>query len=132
MKIWVCTFLAPARKVPKEAVQRGAELIAPAIKDAPFGNPRRALGDRVLRIELKLYAILMKRWQGLRSPCPPDFSSHLHFGQKVGTLFARIGATLRWSAAVKCAPGEVHRRGRLGRAAAPAGAFRSATAEGGS
>ena len=41
----VCSFLAPARKEPKEAGQRGAELIAPAIKDAPFGNPRRALDD---------------------------------------------------------------------------------------
>ena len=37
-----CTFLASARKVPKESAQRDAELIAPAIKAAPFGIPRPA------------------------------------------------------------------------------------------
>jgi len=36
------SFLASARKEPKEAVQRGAELIAPAINYAPFEIPRPA------------------------------------------------------------------------------------------
>ena len=35
----LCSFLAPARKEPKEAVQRDAVSIAPAIEAAPFGNP---------------------------------------------------------------------------------------------
>ena len=37
------TFLSLNKKVTKEVSQRGAELLAPASKAAPFGNPRRAL-----------------------------------------------------------------------------------------
>ena len=34
------SFLAPARKEPKEAVTRGAERLAPAIRSAPLRIPR--------------------------------------------------------------------------------------------
>ena len=64
-KVQSCTFLASPRKVPKEGDLKGAELIAPAIKAAPLGNPRRALGQR---------------WSTLTS---------ILFGQKVSRLFAR-------------------------------------------
>ena len=82
-----CTFLAPARKVPKEAGQRGAEFCAPAQKDAPFGNPSRVLGIPVRRIDLKKETFRFKQWRRLRSRRPADFGARLHFIQKVGTLF---------------------------------------------